>query len=205
LSSCLRARSRSSKIPSNAESSPGPASGTHDLVQSPLGHRSQHQPALLFRPNRTSTSIQPVLFSQLCGITTCPLELTTVRKLRMAMILPFSKTIIQRLTTPFPPTPPPIDQLPFCAIMPKRHRTTARRRGTGSIRALAEGTGGHCESHADRRISFWRISPQDHYCYSPRKEVSARSITCLTAYDYATARLVDEAASMLPWSATRWP
>ena len=37
------------------------------------------------------------------------------------------------------------------------------------------------------------------------KKLHHEPITCLTAYDYATARLVDEAGIELPWSATRWP
>jgi 3-methyl-2-oxobutanoate hydroxymethyltransferase len=107
------------------------------------------------------------------------------------MILPFSKTIIQRLTTPFPPTPPPIDQLPFCSynapsVIELLQDDAYRLYPPG----LRRGTGGHCESHTYRRTSGSRkITTATH----PRKEVSREPITCLTAYDYATARLVDEA------------
>src|SRR5260370_14654651 len=56
---------------------------------------------------------------------------------------------------------------PFAAIIPPASSKDAYRLYPPGLR---RGTGGHRESHADRRTS-----PQDHYCYSPRKEVSARS------------------------------
>ena len=53
---------------------------------------------------------------------------------------------------------------------------------------MRRGTGGHRESGSDRRTS-----PQDYRRFTPRKETPPRTHHRLTAYDYATARLVDEA------------
>ena len=60
---------------------------------------------------------------------------------------------------------------------------------TGSIRQRRRGTGGHRESHPD-----WRTSRQKITTATLReKKLRHEPITCLTAYDYASARLVDEA------------
>src|ERR1700730_16205918 len=49
------------------------------------------------------------------GITTWPLELTTVRKLLMGNILPLSKTIANRLTELVGHRPSTIDHPPLCS------------------------------------------------------------------------------------------
>ncbi len=61
---------------------------------------------------------------------------------------------------------------------------------TGSIRPSRRGTGGHSESYPN-----WRASPFAKITTASLREqkLHHQPISCLTAYDYATARLVDEA------------
>ena len=53
---------------------------------------------------------------------------------------------------------------------------------------MRRGTGGHRESHSD-----WRTSPKNYRASLREKKIHHEPITCLTAYDYPSARLVDEA------------
>ena len=64
---------------------------------------------------------------------------------------------------------------------------------TGSIRQRRRGTGGHHEFDPDRRTSVRRSGHKITTASLREQKLRHEPITCLTAYDYATARLVDEA------------
>ena len=70
------------------------------------------------------------------------------------------------------------------------HRNDAVQALSGNGR---RGTGGHHESHPDRRTPFGRSARKITTASLREKKLQHEPITCLTAYDYSTARLVDEA------------
>ena len=68
---------------------------------------------------------------------------------------------------------------------------------SGRILSLRSGTGANHESHRVSRrrapLAARRSSSQSHHARARRNEAPGKPISALTAYDYPTARLVDEA------------
>jgi len=132
--------------------------------------------------------VESVILAQLAGITTCPLELMTVGKLRMAQSYHKVRRSSSILLSHLAHHTPPIDQRPFCSYNPSRvikelnddeYRLYPRMR-----RALED------------IVSLTPIGEPRHKITTAsirEKKLHRDPITCLTAYDYAAARLVDEA------------